>query len=155
LYRQIASRHTLINLSVEFVLTWRGDACGVKTCNSLQINASRGFSAIEVAIFMVAAMIVATVTTAATLTLGNDAAQAGAQVSNNGVNEATGSLQLRGPVIATRGDVDVDANDVIDLTGSDIQAVTRISLLLTADLAGGVDLTPPYAIDDTGVDPDF
>jgi hypothetical protein len=46
----------------------------VKTCKFLQPSASRGFSAIEVAIFMVAAMVVATVTTAAMLTLGNDAA---------------------------------------------------------------------------------
>jgi hypothetical protein len=51
--------------------------------------------------------------------------------------------------------VDVDANDVIDLTGSDIQAVAKISLMLTADLAGGIDLTPPYTIENTGVDPDF
>ena len=140
---------------MEFVLTSPSDAGGVKTCNYLQSNASRGFSAIEVAIFMVAAMVIATVTTAAMLTLGNDAAQAGAQVSDNGVNGATGSVQLRGPVIATRGNVDVDSNDVIDLTGSDIQAVAKVTLLLTADLANGIDLTPPYTVDDTGTDPDF
>jgi archaellin len=127
----------------------------VKISNSLQNNASRGFSAIEVAIFMVAAMVVATVTTAAMLTLGNDAAQAGAEVSDDGVNAATGSLQLRGPVTAIRGSVDVDANDVIDLAGSDIQAVTKLTMLLTADMANGIDLTPPYTADDTGTDPDF
>ena len=104
---------------------------------------------------MVAATIVATVSTVALLTLGGDSAQAGAQAAQRGLAHATGPLQIRGPVIATRGDVDVDGNDVIDLSGNDIQAVASLTLQITADLASGIDLTPPYTVDSTGTDPDF
>lgn len=116
---------------------------------------SRGFSAIEVAIFMIAATVVATVSAVALMTMGADAAQAGTQAANRGLSEATGSIQLRGPVIATRGNIDIDGNDVIDLSGSDIQAIATLKLLISADMANGIDLTPPYTVDDTAVDPDF
>lgn len=104
---------------------------------------------------MIAATIVATVSSLALLSLSGDSAQAGAQASNRGIDHAVGSVQLRGPVIATRGDLDVDGNDVIDLGGSDIQAIATLKLVLTADLADGIDLTPPYTVDSTGTDPDF
>lgn len=104
---------------------------------------------------MVAATVVATVSAVALMTLSTDAAQAGSQAANRGLAEATGPIQMRGPVIATRGDIDIDGNDVIDLSGSDIQAIATLKLLISADLADGIDLTPPYTADDTLVDPDF
>lgn len=118
-------------------------------------TAQRGFSAIEVSIFMIAATIVATVSAVALLTMGNDAAQAGAEAADQGLSEATGSVQLRGPVIATRGDIDIDGNGAIDLTGSDMQAISQVKFIISGDLAAGIDLTPPYTLDDTGSDPDF
>ena len=104
---------------------------------------------------MVAATVVATVSAVALLTLGTDAAQAGAQAADRGLAEATGPIHLRGPVIAVRGDIDIDGNDVIDLGGSDIRAVASMKLVISADLASGIDLTPPYTVDDTLTDPDF
>jgi hypothetical protein len=62
---------------------------------------------------------------------------------------------LRGPVIAMHGSIDIDGNDVIDLSGSDIQAVASLKLLISADLASGIVLMPPYTSDDTQVDPAF
>lgn len=121
------------------------------TQNAIQ----RGFTAVEVSIFMVAATIVATVSSVALLTLSGDSAQAGSDSANRGIEHAVGAVQVRGPVIATRGDVDVDGNNVIELSGSDIQAVASLTIILTADLANGIDLTPPYTIDSTGIDPDF
>lgn len=104
---------------------------------------------------MIAATVVATLSSVALLSLSGDSAQAGALASNRGVDHATGPVQLHGPIIATRGDVDVDGNNIIDLSGSDIQAVATLKMILTADLASGIDLTPPYTTDSTGIDPDF
>lgn len=115
----------------------------------------KGFSAIEVAIFMVAAMVVVSISTVALLSLSSDAAQAGTATADRGLDSATGPLQLQGPVIATRGDIDIDGNDVIDLSGSDIQAVVALRFVLTADFADSTDLTPTYTVDQSGTDPDF
>lgn len=104
---------------------------------------------------MIAATIVATVSAISLLSLSEDSAEAGAQAANRGLSHAVGPVQVQGPVIATRGDVDVDGNNIIDLTGSDIQAVATLKMILTADLAFGIDLTPPYTADTTGTDPDF
>ena len=104
---------------------------------------------------MVAASVVATMSAVALLTLGGDAAQAGTDTANRGLASATGAIQVRGPVIASRGDIDVDGNDIIDLAGADIQAIVSLNMLIESDLAGDIDLTPPYTVDDTGVDPDF
>lgn len=104
---------------------------------------------------MVAAMVVATMSAVAMLNLGADSAQAGTKTTNAGVDHATGAIQVRGPVIATRGDIDVDGNDVIDLSGSDIQSIVTLSMVIESDFADKIDLTPPYTVDDSGVDPDF
>ncbi len=128
---------------------------GVTTRPEQRHPAQLGFTAVEVSIFMVASMVVATIATAALLTLGSDTAEAGEQASERGFERAVGPMHLRGPIVATRGDVDVDGNDAIDLSGSDIQAVAELQLILTADLAGGIDLTPPYTADSTGFDPDL
>ncbi len=118
-------------------------------------SVQRGFSAIEVAIFMVAATVVATLSAVAMVSLGGEAAQAGSDTADRGLEHATGAIQVRGPIVATRGDIDVDGNDIIDLSGSDIQAVATLKLMVEADLAGSVDLTPPYTADETAVDPEF
>jgi archaellin len=57
--------------------------------------------------------------------------------------------------LATRGNVDVDGNNVIDLNGVDLQAVVKITFTLTIASDGtALDLTPPFTKNDTGVDPD-
>ncbi len=104
---------------------------------------------------MVAATVVATISTVALLSLGGESAEAGTLAANRGLSHAVGPIQVQGPVIATRGDIDVDGNNVINLGGSDIQAVAKLTMLLTADLADGIDLTPPHTSDSTGTDPDF
>ncbi len=104
---------------------------------------------------MVAASVVATLSAIALMTLSGDAAEAGTQAANRGLEHAIGTIQFRGPVIATRGDIDIDGNNIIDLTGSDIQAVATLKFVVSSDLSDNLDLTPPYTIDSTGVDPDF
>ncbi len=104
---------------------------------------------------MIAATIVATISTIALLSLSGDAAQAGTQAANRGLDHAVGPVRLSGPVVATRGDIDLNADNVIDLSGVDIQAVSTLQLLLSGDLFGDIDLTPPYTADGTGTDPDF
>ena len=114
----------------------------------------RGFTAIEVAIFMVAAMVVVTIATVALLELNASTSSDGKSVAASGFNEATGMMSVHGPVIAVRGDIDIDGDDSINLSGNDVQAIARIKMVLTADLSGGIDLTPPYTEDETGTDPD-
>lgn len=103
---------------------------------------------------MVAAMIVVTIAIVGMLNLSGASAASGEQAANNGLSQATGAATLHGPVIAIRGDIDVDGDDSINLAGSDTQAITKIKFVLAAELANGIDLTPPSTVDETGIDPD-
>ena len=72
-----------------------------------------------------------------------------------GLDQATGSLQLRGSVRAIRGDVDVDGDNVILLSGVDDQAVAKVIFTIAPALGSSLtDLTPPHISDDTATDPD-
>ena len=114
-----------------------------------------GFTAIEVAIFMVAATIIATISMAAVINLTYSSADSTGTIVNAGVDQAAGPATLRGPLIAERGDVDIDGNGSIDLGGNDLQAIVRLRMVLVVENGEPLDLTAPYTTDDTGVDPDF
>ncbi len=104
---------------------------------------------------MIAFVVVASVFAMTTLQTGVFSAEQGQQVAYSGLDQATGSLQLRGSVRAIRGDVDVDANDTILLSGVDDQAVVKVVFSVTGMLGGVLtDLTPPNTANDTATDPD-
>ena len=117
-------------------------------------NSARGFSAIEVSIFMIAAIVIATISAVAMLDLGNTTADSGKVALDNGVDEVTSALTVRAPVTAERGDVDIDGNGAINLSGADRQAVVKATVVLTVETGASIDLTPPYVADDTLIDPD-
>jgi archaellin len=104
---------------------------------------------------MIAFVVVASVFAMTTLQTGVFSAEQGQEVAYSGLDQATGSLQLRGSVRAIRGDVDVDGNDTILLSGVDDQAVVKVVFTVTGMLGGTMtDLTPPYTANDTATDPD-
>ena len=116
---------------------------------------SRGFTAIEVAIFMISSMVVATLSTMALLGASNSSADSGRHATNAATAKAVGLVTIRGSVLAVRGDIDVDGDNSINLSGSDRQAVVKLVLIVTSDSGEPIDLTPPYTVDDTGIDPDI
>ena len=90
-----------------------------------------------------------------TLQTGIFSTEQGKEVALSGLDLATGSLQLRGSLRAVRGDVDVDGNDVILLSGVDDQAVAKVIFTVVGALGSSMtDLTPPHTFNDTGTDPD-
>ena len=112
-------------------------------------------TAIETAIIMIAFVVVASVFAMTTLQVGLFSASQGKEVAYAGLDNATGSLHLRGSVRAIRGDVDVDGNDTIDLGGADEQAVAKIVFTVNSAIGSSLtDLTPPYTTNGAGVDPD-
>ena len=72
----------------------------------------------------------------------------------------SGTLAAQAPVpspvadAAERGDVDMDGNGTIDLSGADRQAIVKATVVLTIETGASIDLTPPYVADDTLIDPD-
>ncbi|MBT3942139.1 MAG: hypothetical protein HOC77_10545 [Chloroflexi bacterium] len=104
---------------------------------------------------MIAFIVVASVFAMTTLKTGLFSAEQGQQVAYSGLDQATGSLQLRGSVRAIRGDVDVDGDDTILLSGVDDQAVAKVIFTVTGVIGSSMtDLTPPNTVNDTGTDPD-
>lgn len=104
---------------------------------------------------MIAFVVVASVFAMTTLKTGLFSAEQGQQVAYSGLDQATGSLQLRGSVRAIRGDVDVDGDNTILLSGVDDQAVAKVIFTVTGTIGSSMtDLTPPNAKDDTAIDPD-
>jgi archaellin len=104
---------------------------------------------------MIAFVVVASVFAMTTLQTGIFSAEQGKEVALSGLDLATGSLQLRGFLRAVRGDVDVDGNDVILLSGVDDQTVAKVIFTVVGALGSSMtDLTPPHTFNDTGTDPD-
>ena len=104
---------------------------------------------------MIAFVVVASVFAMTTLQTGIFSAEQGKEVALSGLDLATGSLQLRGSLRAVRGDVDVDGNDVILLSGVDDQTVAKVIFTVVGALGSSMtDLTPPHTFNDTGTDPD-
>ncbi len=104
---------------------------------------------------MVAAMIVVTITLTTLLGIVTSTASAGEKTANGAIIEAAGLLSLRPGTLAVRGDIDIDGDDVIDLGGNDLQAVAKITFTVASEAGVAIDLTPPYSVDDTLIDPDL
>lgn len=114
----------------------------------------RGAVAIEVAIIAIAGFIVAVIGTIALLSSSFFVTSSGETIVNNGIVGSASQLTARTGVVAESGEIDVDGNDTILLSGVDELAVAKLKFTVevTTDLM--VDLTPPNTVDDTQTDPD-
>lgn len=73
---------------------------------------------------------------------------------NDGITGSASQLTLRTGVVAVSGEIDVDANDTILLSGVDELAVTKLKFVVEVASDISVNLTPPQTTDDTLIDPD-
>ena len=114
----------------------------------------RGAVAIEVAIIALAGFGVAVLGAVAMLSSSFFVTDSGERVINDGIAGVASQMMVRTSVIADSGEVDVDGNDTILLSGVDELAIAKLKFVveLTADAL--VDLTPPNTVDDTQTDPD-
>ena len=104
---------------------------------------------------LIAVIVVGSIAAVATVWAGGFAAREGKGSVDAALAHATGSVSVRGSVLAVGGSVDVDGDDSIDLDGVDEEAVVQVKFVLTAVADGvSIDLTPPHTADDTGTDPD-
>lgn len=117
-------------------------------------QAQRGAVAIEVAIIAIAGFIVAVFGAAALLGTSFVVIADGDQVVDGGVVGTSSQLTLRTGVVAESGEVDVDGNDTILLSGVDELAVVKLKFMVQVSTDLPVDLTPPMTVDDTQTDPD-
>ncbi|MBI2965575.1 MAG: hypothetical protein HYY34_05165 [Chloroflexi bacterium] len=133
-----------------------GRAAGARRPSShLGVTRQLGVTGLEAAIILTAFVVVASVFAFTMMNTGLFVADVAGQTALSGVERARGNVVPRGSVFATRGNVDVDGNNVIDLNGVDLQAVVKLTFTLTIASDGtALDLTPPFTKNDTGVDPD-
>ncbi len=114
----------------------------------------RGSVAIELAIVAIAGFIVAVLGTMALLGSSFFVTESGKQVINNGIAGSASQLTARTGVVAISGEIDVDGNDTILLSGVDELAVVKLKFIVEVTTDALVDLTPPNTVDDTQTDPD-
>ncbi|MCZ6538427.1 MAG: hypothetical protein O6922_01205 [Chloroflexi bacterium] len=114
----------------------------------------RGAVAIEVAIITLAGFGVAVLGAVALLSSSFFVTDSGERVINDGIAGAASQMMARTSVIADSGEVDVDGNDTILLSGVDELAVAKLKFVVELTADGLIDLTPPNTVDDTQTDPD-
>lgn len=114
----------------------------------------RGAVAIEVAIIAIAGFIVAVIAAIALLSSSFFVTSSGETIVNNGIVGSASQLTARTGVVAESGEIDVDGNDTILLSGVDELAVVKLKFTVEVTTNLMVDLTPPNTVDDTQTDPD-
>lgn len=114
----------------------------------------RGAVAIEVAIIAIAGFIVAVIGTIALLSSSFFVTSSGEKIVNDGIVGSASQLTARTGVVAESGEIDVDGNDTILLSGVDELAVVKLKFTVEVTTDSMVDLTPPNTVDDTQTDPD-
>lgn len=114
----------------------------------------RGAVAVEVAIIAIAGFIVAILGTIAMLSTSFFVTSDGEKIVNDGFVGSASQLTVRTGVVAESGEIDVDGNDVILLSGVDELAVAKIKFVVEVNTDIPVDLSPPKTVDDTQTDPD-
>jgi archaellin len=114
----------------------------------------RGSVAIEVAIIAITGFIIAIVGAVSLLGSSFLVTSTGERVVNDGFVGSASQLTLRTGVVAESGEIDVDGNNTILLSGVDELAVAKLVFTFEVSTDISVDLTPPKATDDTLTDPD-
>jgi hypothetical protein len=121
---------------------------------SSQSDRQRGSVAIEVAIISIAGFIVAIIGTFTLLGSSFIVIDSGKGIMNDGMAGSAAQMTARTKVVAVSGEIDVDGNDVILLSGVDELAVAQLKFVVEVITDVMVDLTPPNTVDDTLTDPD-
>ncbi len=99
----------------------------------------KGVTGLETAIILIAFVVVASVFAYTTLTAGLFSTQKSQEAVYAGLQEAMGSLELRGGVIGYRGDAVIS------------NSLGKVEFTVTTVLDGeDIDLTPPYTVNGTG-----
>lgn len=114
----------------------------------------RGAVAIEVAIIAIAGFTVAVLAAVALLSSSFFVTSSGESVINDGIVGSASQLMVRTGVVADSGEIDVDGNDTILLSGVDELAVVKLKFIVEVATDVVIDLTPPNTVDDTQTDPD-
>ena len=114
----------------------------------------RGSVAIEVAIIAITGFIIAIVGAVSLLGSSFLVTSTGERVVNDGFVGSASQLTLRTGVVAESGEIDVDGNNTILLSGVDELAVAKLIFTVEVSTDISVDLTPPKTTDDTLTDPD-
>jgi hypothetical protein len=114
----------------------------------------RGSVAIEVAIIGIAGFIIAVLGSIALLSSSFMVTGSGERIVNDGFTGSATQLVARSGIVAVSGEIDVDGNDVILLSGVDELAVAKLKVVVEVTTDLSVDLTPPNTVDDTLTDPD-
>jgi len=122
--------------------------------NPGQPNRQRGAVAIEVAIIAIAGFTVAVLAAVALLSSSFFVTSSAESVINDGIVGSASQLMVRTGVVADSGEIDVDGNDTILLSGVDELAVVKLKFIVEVATDVVIDLTPPNTVDDTQTDPD-
>ncbi|WP_342836037.1 hypothetical protein [Candidatus Lucifugimonas marina] len=102
---------------------------------------------LETAIILIAFVVVASVFSFTMLSTGVFASGQTKESILSALDQVSGSIILRGSVIASKGRLG---------TTVDSDTVFKVSFVVTASPNGApVDMTPPYTVDSSGIDPDF
>jgi len=110
--------------------------------------------AIEVAIIAIAGFIIAIVGAVSLLGSSFLVTSTGERIVNDGFVGSASQLTLRTGVVAESGEIDVDGNNTILLSGVDELAVAKLKFTVEVSTDISVDLTPRKTTDDTLTDPD-
>ena len=114
-----------------------------------KLREERGITGLETAIILIAFVVVASVFAYTILSAGIFSSERGKETIYAGLEEARGTMEPRGSVIAfdNAAIYDSDGSAVAAQAGN---AVTKISFVVTNAVAGlPVDLTPPYLYDES------
>lgn len=104
----------------------------------------RGITGLETSIVLIAFVVVASVFAFTVLSAGVFSSEAAKQTIFAGLKETRSGLRQNGGVFA------------FSAQAGTTQSVYKIVFTVSNSLAGEpIDLTPPYTVDDTGLDPDF
>lgn len=111
-------------------------------------DSQRGSVAIGVAIIAIAGLIIAIVGAVSLSGSSFLVTSTGERVVNDGFAGAASQLTLRTGVVAERGEIDVDGNDTVLLSGVDELAVAKLLFTVEDSTSVSVDLTPPKTVEE-------
>ncbi len=107
------------------------------------VRGQRGITGLETAIILIAFVVVAAVFAFTVLSTGIFATERSKETVYEGLAAARSSIEPRGSVIAYRANLTTTAT------------IFKVSMIVSNATEGDpVDLTPPYTVNDTGIDPD-
>ena len=110
----------------------------------------KGITGLETAIILIAFVVVASVFAYTVLSAGIFSSEKGKEAVHSGLEEARGSMETRGSVVAyDNADIYNNGGTAVVVDAGD--GVTKMTFSVSTALSGEpVDLTPPYTLDGNG-----